>query len=86
MEIFPQNRYYCICKNSTVIYSRTYNKGQLYIADEVFYYGGSYYEVCDMNNKFMGHLEDNLFEKYFVFTLGVIREVDEMFNNIMDGR
>lgn len=75
-----------MCSDSIIIYGKSYKKGCIYFADEMYYFTGSYYEIMSVDGVYIGQMDESIFERYFIFIGGVLREVEIMFNKIMDGK
>lgn len=85
MELFPTNRYQAICIQDIILHGKSYVSGVLYNTDEVYYYGGTFYEMYTSKNTFIGHLDEYQFDRYFKFVGAVLKEIDDMFNKVMNG-
>ena len=84
MKIYNKVNELHVCKSS---YKNDYLLDNLYLVSEVFDNDYNYYEyfISDMFNNSIGSIGSYHFKMHFM-QCNEIKELDELFNNIMDGR
>ena len=74
-----------MCNVTHTYGTNRYYLGKLYSVSEIYFNTYYYYEISDMDNKFIGSIGEIYFHQNFVDVDKCIFELDELFNNIMNG-
>jgi hypothetical protein len=74
-----------MCNRTHLHGSVKYIAGDIYLVSEYFFSSYFYYEISTVGNRYLGSMSSNFFNDDFVSVNRCIFEVEELFNNIMDG-